>query len=682
MPNKTISIAGGNWNSAATWDEGVVPALGDTVVARGTGDSGNVVVNTNTNVLAAIDFTNYSGTISGASSLIVGGNVTLSNTMTISLTTAGMTISAAGILTSNGKSWTAHLTLTGIVTYTLADNWTVTGTLTLGSLSTGGTQTLTGFQFSCTTSLVCGVTSNLRIITGTTLLKMTGTGTLTAVGTCRCDLTIDTAGTITLSGTMNFQLCTLTYVTGSVTQGASILSIGNSVTFNTGTMNWFSINFSSTAGHILSSNLNCTGTIFTTNGGTYTFTGAFNISAGAGSIGGTTNLSGNLTITGATNFVSTATILNGVSFTVFLGGSITFGTGNVIVSGTAGITFNNAGTWANFTSNNTIKNAVTINTSGTIVWGTNVVFGTGGFTYTAGTITTAGSTVNFNLTCSISASGLTFAGLTFSGTSQTYTLLTDLVCSGLLSFTGTTATVMNGLFVITSSGGLTQTTVLQVSGSADIKLTGGTWTGGATLVLRNTLEIAGNLTIGTNVAYNTGTITYTSGTVTTTGSTLTIATSTTLDTDGSPGITWNNIVFSAGGTMTLNSLLRAGFIGINTTVIFAGSFGFTTSGLTLNTAGVTHTLATGVTYTITGPFICTGATSASHTGLTSSNGVTSAILILSNNGTATCDLGFVNATRIDSSAGQTIWTRKGTLTTATNWSLMPSQPVSYLATSF
>lgn len=167
------------------------------------------------------------------------------------------------------------------------------------------------------------------------------------------------------------------------------------------------------------------------------------------------------------------------------------------------------------------------------------------------------------------------------------------------------------------------------------------------------------------MGYQTGTLTYSSGTVTTSGSTLTIGAATTLNTNG---ISWNNITFSATATYTINSLLTvSGTItlsgGVNQT--FAGTSGFTTATLTCSHTGAsTITLKNSVTYTISGAF---NAFVSRPTGpaliITSDDATLKATLTL--NQGATCNV-LANFTRIDASAGRTIFTFNGTLTSTIN----------------
>lgn len=646
-----------NWGTSTNWSQGAVPTASDGFVTTFNNTSPNCTVNTSSRVCNGIDFTGYTNTITMTFQISVSGNITLASSMGIS-GSGQLIMVTSGTVTSNGKTW-----------------------------------------------------PNAFFLTATTM-------------------------TVTLADALN--------ITG-------LFTISNS--------------------------------------GTYTFSGAFNITCGTASIGGTSTLSGNITVSGSVAFASSAGTINGASFNLYIGGSISFNTGLVTMSGTAGIIFNGTSTWPSTATSNTIKNNLTINTSGTITFAGTFAYNTGTFTYTAGTVVTTGSTLNAALSTTFNTNGITWNNVTFAGTSQTFTLSSNLNLSGLFTCNGSTTTTINGAFTITTSGGYTQTTVAIVSGTTSLKLTGGTWTSTTSAVaLRLDTEIAGNITLGTNVVYNVGTLTYTSGTVTTTGSTLFINNGT----YNTNGIIWNNVSAVAGATVTLlsdmslsgtlvntgtgtitingftmnmgglaplssgtfsgttnfifngtgtwsgagliknnitintagtltisgsvtyntgtftyvagtvitsgstltastnttfntagmsfanitcggvillNSLLTlTGTLTISGITQFTGTGGFTVANFLMTTAGISHQLREGVTYTVTTDFTSTAGTAASHITLASSSGSVQAILTL--NAGATQDLSFVNATRIDSSNGQTIKSYKGTLTTATNWVLL------------
>lgn len=290
----------------------------------------------------------------------------------------------------------------------------------------------------------------------------------------------------------------------------------------------------------------------------------------------------------------------------------------------------------------TVAGNVTLNTSYTI----------------AGT-----SALTISATSTITSGGKTWPnGVTFSGTSTTKTLVGNLVISGALTISSTSQTINWTTNEMLSCNGLTMTQGL-LSGTAKIILTGGTWSGAGAVL--NDLDIAGNVTVSGSVAFNTKTLTYVSGTVTTTGSTLTIAASPTIDTDG---ITWNNVTTVGSITITLNSLLTIGGIltqsTTNASLTFSGSSGFTIGTVTVpNAFAITWTFVNGVTYTITNAFNAFTSRIGATVLFTSDHASNRAILTLQVGATNNV-LG--NFTRIDASAGRTIYTFNGVVTDSLN----------------
>jgi len=178
-----------------------------------------------------------------------------------------------------------------------------------------------------------------------------------------------------------------------------------------------------------------------------------------------------------------------------------------------------------------------------------------------------------------------------------------------------------------------------------------------TLTMTNGITISGNITLSStmtisgagNLTFNASS-TWVSNNKTWPNSVTVSATAT---------ITINSFTFTIGGTLTLSAA-----------VTFAGTNGFNTKNFTCTTAGLTHTLVAGNTYTITGVMTTTG-TAASHIALTSSSAGTYATLTL----TGTQDNGFLNGTWINSSNGQTIWTYNGVLSNTINWQDLSYFPV-------
>jgi hypothetical protein len=176
--------------------------------------------------------------------------------------------------------------------------------------------------------------------------------------------------------------------------------------------------------------------------------------------------------------------------------------------------------------------------------------------------------------------------------------------------------------------------------------------------------------IGT-LRYRDGTITYTSGVINATNNTLNLLAASTLNTEG---MTWGTITNSASLTVTLNSTLSANTITGGNSISFGGSFGFYTNNLNYTIDGGGLTLRAGNFYYIRQSLFARG-TLASRAIFSSSTVSLVAYLTLENS--ATQDVGFTSATSINSSLGQTIYTRKGVLTNTTNWNLLTNPVTVY-----
>jgi len=182
-----------------------------------------------------------------------------------------------------------------------------------------------------------------------------------------------------------------------------------------------------------------------------------------------------------------------------------------------------------------------------------------------------------------------------------------------------------------------------------------------TLAMSNGITISGSLTLSNSMTIGgaSGLTFNASGTWTSNGKTwpnnVTVSSTSTITISGG--------VFTIGGTLTLSAATT-----------FSGSFGFSTVNFTSITAGLTHTIAAGVTYSVTGVLTVTG-TFASRIVLQSST-TSHAIFNL----TGTQDCGFFNGTWIDSSAAATIWTYGGVLSNTLNWRDFSVQPLEISAT--
>jgi hypothetical protein len=102
-------------------------------------------------------------------------------------------------------------------------------------------------------------------------------------------------------------------------------------------------------------------------------------------------------------------------------------------------------------------------------------------------------------------------------------------------------------------------------------------------------------------------------------------------------------------------------------VTFGGTGGFNANTISFVPSGSTYTLTlhAGSTYTVNTTLSITPANSGIAYTITSDSGSVQALFNLGSS--ASQLLAFVNATRIDSSGGQAIYSYKGTLTTTKNW---------------
>lgn len=224
-----VAGGNGNWTSTTNWSAtsggssgASAPTVSDDVTFDS--NSGSTNITTDTSGRAALSFSvtsGYTGTLTMTNQLTVSGNVTLGANMTIA-GSGTLAINAASTMTSNGKTWPNALTLTGSVTFTLADNWNVTGLVTCGG--TTNNTVVNGSQFNCSGGFRFGGTSGN--VTGTTLVNLIATGTvdapsLTGAGRMLLPITINTSGTITVNSPFTGNIGLLNYVSGTVITNAT-----------------------------------------------------------------------------------------------------------------------------------------------------------------------------------------------------------------------------------------------------------------------------------------------------------------------------------------------------------------------------------------------------------------------------------------------------------------------------
>jgi hypothetical protein len=343
-----------------------------------------------------------------------------------------------------------------------------------------------------------------------------------------------------------------------------------------------------------------------------------------------------------------------------------FGTANLIIAGTGNLYGNN--------QFGEIYNPVIINSpSGTITIIGEMNIATS-LTYISGTVTMNSGSINQLIIRGTGSKIIDFSPVViWSGItlySVTASLLTDLYTNDL----GLESPVLNSSSISVygnlGSVGSQGTTEIVIAGS-------GSWSSNASFYqLRNNLTIktTGSFTItGSNdstMNYYTGKITYISGTVIQ-PTTLNIINSTTFDTSG---MTWNKLNIRE-GTMTLSSSLNATTmslgqnLSLNNQTTFTGSAGFNTKVLSINNNNYFSfiDLTPGITYNVSNNFISSGSNQITFR---ASSSIDRAYFNLAPTGSQNVKL--TNATNIDSSGGQTIFSLGGTLINSINWSNYPS----------
>jgi hypothetical protein len=224
MATRTISAAGGNWNSTATWVGGVIPTTADDIVGDAT--SGNLVVNITPTIRFA-NFSAYTGTLtinSGFEFRINGGLATDETSFN-----TGMTISGVGFIFHGNGRFRSNglvipnlaLTFNGTTTTLMDDVSVINYQMGLGNVN----KTINGFQLNITnyTATLLGAGTFFRA-NGTTIFNFNAancnytTSATTAVdNSLQNQIIIDTPGNFTITGFLNLAAgTTLNYLQGNI----------------------------------------------------------------------------------------------------------------------------------------------------------------------------------------------------------------------------------------------------------------------------------------------------------------------------------------------------------------------------------------------------------------------------------------------------------------------------------
>jgi hypothetical protein len=400
-------------------------------------------------------------------------------------------------------------------TFTLNNNLTVSGTL---SFSGTTTTTINGSDIIVTGNLSVTTTAT---ITGSFDILINGTGsqswTHTAAGYIQKNITINKpSGTLTLGSNVYYRTGTLTFIasggTVDATSNSSILNIGGSTTLNTSDMSWYRLICGTTATITLTSNLNITnyaqyfnGTI-THSGAVYNLTGDLYIGNNISSVNvsftntdiNIVNLFVNLRL-GYTYVVNNGSANINISGNYTLNnmdnssGTITCTPIRLVGNGTWSCTTTVAGFYASHNGD------ITIDTAGTITFGTIVFLGGGTISKLSGTIdTTTNSNTFYVRGGTINISDITWNNFFFaSGGANTMTLANNLyisntfTCGGNGTISGTFDIYCGNCNINNSSSGASVTTItysgiiycsnnLTFSGNSSVcSITGTVYVGGS-----------------------------------------------------------------------------------------------------------------------------------------------------------------------------------------------------------
>lgn len=452
IQNSALNLSGGTLsfsnNTSATF--GGLKGSGNLNLAN----SSSVAVALTLNNVAA-SAANYSGTLSGATSLTLVGSGT--QTLSGSNTYSGGTFLNAGTLVIGN-----------------------TNALSTGSLTITGSSTLLDTNFSF---------NNPIIISGgsTTLTMDSGAGLWTNTGV------ISGNGAVLKAGSGTLLLSASNSFSGGTFLNAGTLVLGNSNALSTGTL---TVTSSST---LLYTNVSFSNPIVISGGST-----TLTMDSGAGIWTNSSVISSNGAILKAgsgTLFLSTSNSYSGGTF--LNAGTLGIGNSNALGSGTLTI--------ANGTRiNNTSGSPITLNNNSQI-WN-------GDFTFLGSSALNLGSgsvTLGTNLTVIVSSSTLTSGGNISGGFYLTKGGIGTLTLAGTNSYTGTTTVSLGTLLVSGLLGGGSYSSSVTISNGAIFNFAGsssqslvGQITGPGMLVVSGsgTLVLAASNNYGGTIVRNGGTL--------------------------------------------------------------------------------------------------------------------------------------------------------------------------------
>ena len=538
----------------------------------------------------------FSSSNSNTRSIAFGiGNIVLATTSAGATNLAMTTITGFTYTGTGGFTAAADITRifnfgTGAgVTSTNLVNLTFTGSGTaVQSIGTTGFFNKIDFGTTAFTLPATSLTLNaLTLSSGGTFTGLTatmgGTGTVTTAGKTIAAFTVNSTGTVTMSGALG--CTTYTQTAGTVDFATNNLTCSSTATYTGGTL--------SNIGTLTCTTFTVNGSSLTLNSGTVTPSTSFVVTTGSFTLGASATLSavptftqtagsvtfsrsyaltatGTYTLTAGTLDLGGFTLTTGVFSSTGTGvRSIAFGTGNIVLATTTTATLNlDIRTATNFTAT-----------------------GTGGFT--------AAADITRSFSCATTAGAIANGvNLTFTGSGTAVQTITSTGFFNKIDFgttafdPGTTSLTVNSLTL--SSGGAYTGLTITTAGT-------GTFTPNGRPIVTLTINSTGTTTLAGAVTFTTATAvtTLTAGTLDLAGYTLTTGTfSSTNSNTRSIAFGTGNIVLATttAGATNLNMGIAIGFS-------LTGTGGFTAAAditRTFSCASSSGTISNGVNLTFTG----------------------------------------------------------------------------------
>jgi hypothetical protein len=651
-----------NWSDTTTWNGGVLPAVGDDIVANAT--SGDLYVNATNRTCLTINFTNFTNTFrieNGITLTVTGSAITLGSGMTFTSGTTGIlatsaqaaiTIIFAGITIPNlsiGKS-------TGGGSHAV----TISGTTPIiNRLVTFGAVpiTLTGPALTITNSIVINTT-----ISSGSVMSFLGTVTMSGAGILGTGFTVPALSTLIIGSNVNAG-GNITFASGSfLTPGAFTFGLSGGFTLDSVAVTWgnFTLNGNGVFTTLIT-DLNISGNLYIaifgfSLGFSSATTKTINVQ---GSFTGPAYYSRAITFSNIiTNLIGTGTF----AVPTLHAGVGTITTVNINTANPTGYVIGSA----TFTGANGMQfNGSTLNLIGTSV----------ASAYPTTPINMQGATFNTNRS-SVGGSNPIYSSIYIYG-SATFT--TDTTCTGNLALdSSNSGCSINGGKV--SFGGNLSITATNAIGTSTLEFIGSnaaTWTGAAGGTYQ--IDIIVNKSSGAVVTAAAGNITWGGANKTltlnttvnfTTNSNTFILTSAPVTINNSSASQFFNMTVPNGVTLNINNNTTPilGTLSLLGSATFAGTHGWTCGTLTCSASNSIIILQASVTYTTTTSVIMLGTNAQRITIRSNAPTVTYAIWTLQN--PATQSMVYVNAQGINSNAGMTIYSFQGVVLTslpALNW---------------